>query len=123
VTKLQTLIDHFAEMIDPQYLTCYETGLNEPIYIVELSPAKLPEADALFIVCREFFEFEFVNIKLRQEKITFVFEDKKHTDEVLAEAAKYRLECRNYLMTVDPSELTPEDTLEHLGYGRNGLGS
>ena len=45
--------------------------------------------------------------------------DKMH----LAELADYRLQCRNYLMGVHPADLTVEDCLEQLGYGRNGLGS
>lgn len=40
-----------------------------------------------------------------------------------SELAKQRDECRHYLMGVQPSELTVEDALESLGYGRNGLGA
>lgn len=34
---------------------------------------------------------------------------------------RHRDNCRDYLMQVKPSDITVEDTLEALGYGRNGL--
>lgn len=43
--------------------------------------------------------------------------------ERLKELAEHRLNCRHYLMGVEPKNLTVEDCLESLGYGRNGLGS
>jgi hypothetical protein len=43
--------------------------------------------------------------------------------ERLEELADLRLACRNYLMGVPADEVTVEDALESLGYGRNGLGS
>lgn len=42
--------------------------------------------------------------------------------EDLKEAADFRLQCRHYLMGVEPERLTVEDALEALGFGRNGLG-
>ena len=46
-------------------------------------------------------------------------------DNLIAEAAKYhqRLQDgRDYLMQVEPDEITVEDSLESFGFGRNGLG-
>lgn len=37
------------------------------------------------------------------------------------DASRWRMECRDYLMQVEPQELTVGDALEALGYGRNGL--
>ncbi|MGI8634448.1 MAG: hypothetical protein ACR2KZ_03495 [Segetibacter sp.] len=42
--------------------------------------------------------------------------------EDLKEAADLRVQCRHYLMGVEPNLLSIEDALEILGYGRNGLG-
>lgn len=33
-----------------------------------------------------------------------------------------REDCWHYLMANDPKDITIEDTLEKLGFGRNGLG-
>lgn len=43
--------------------------------------------------------------------------------ERLEELADFRTQCRHYLMSVPADEITVEDALESLGYGRNGLGS
>lgn len=43
--------------------------------------------------------------------------------ERLEELAMLREQCRKYLMSVPADEITAEDALESLGYGRNGLGS
>jgi hypothetical protein len=46
-------------------------------------------------------------------------------DNLIEEAAKYyqRLQNgRDYLMQVEPDEITVEDSLESFGFGRNGLG-
>lgn len=37
------------------------------------------------------------------------------------ESHSLRHNCRDYLMAVDPNDLTVEDCLEALGFGRNGL--
>jgi hypothetical protein len=42
-------------------------------------------------------------------------------NEQLKSLANLRLQCRNYLMGIKPEDLTIEDCLEQLGYGRNGL--
>jgi len=43
--------------------------------------------------------------------------------ERLEELAYLRTQCRHYLMGVPADEITVEDALESLGYGRDGLGS
>lgn len=43
--------------------------------------------------------------------------------ERLGELADLRTQCRHYLMGVPSDEITVEDALESLGYGRDGLGS
>lgn len=43
--------------------------------------------------------------------------------ERLEELADLRTQCRHYLMGVPADEITVEDALESLGYGRDGLGS
>lgn len=40
---------------------------------------------------------------------------------ISVEDIKLREQCRHYLMSVDPKDLTVEDCLEYLGYGRDGL--
>lgn len=37
------------------------------------------------------------------------------------ESEAKRDECRDYLMGIDPKDLTVEDALEALGYGRDGI--
>jgi hypothetical protein len=41
--------------------------------------------------------------------------------ERLEELADLRTQCRHYLMGVPSDEITVEDALESLGYGRDGL--
>ena len=43
--------------------------------------------------------------------------------ERLEELADFRTQCRHYLMGVPADEITVEDALESLGYGRDGLSS
>ncbi|WP_250632138.1 hypothetical protein [Rhodoflexus caldus] len=47
-----------------------------------------------------------------------VLEAKVERYEILVEL---RDRCRNYLMSVQPEDITVEDCLEELGFGRNGL--
>lgn len=41
--------------------------------------------------------------------------------EALFEISKYREECRHYLMANNPNDITIEETLQKLGYNKNGL--
>lgn len=41
--------------------------------------------------------------------------------ERLEKLADLRAQCHQYLMSVPSDKITVEDTLENLGYGRNGL--
>ena len=50
-----------------------------------------------------------------------ILEEFLKTKEALERESEYRLQCRDYLMGVEPEYLTVEDCLEQLGYGRNGL--
>ena len=61
--------------------------------------------------------------KLPKKVIIEMFSKTGFDKMYLAELADYRIQCRNYLMGVRPEDLTVEDCLEQLGYGRNGLGS
>lgn len=67
--------------------------------------------------------------QLKKEEDDFIESIEEELDKVKAlnflldEAARFRVECRNYLMGVDPEDLNVEDCLEALGYGRNGLGN
>ena len=42
--------------------------------------------------------------------------------ESLKQDSELRLQCRHYLMGVNPKDLTVENALQELGYGRDGLG-
>ena len=56
----------------------------------------------------------------KKELIDLVSKIGKENEE-LERAADHRNNCRDYLMGVYPKDLTVEDCLENLGYGRNGL--
>lgn len=45
----------------------------------------------------------------------------ERSDSFYRESHDHRYDCRDYLMAVDPNDLTVEDCLEALGFGRNGL--
>lgn len=79
MSRLETLIAHFAKMIDPQHLVANEYGFQDGVkfYKVEILTENLPNSDTLFFVCREFWDFKFINVKANPKKITFVFEDGK----------------------------------------------
>jgi hypothetical protein len=61
--------------------------------------------------------------KLSKEALINIAAKIGQDKERLEEAAHLRTQCRNYLMGIPADEITVEDALECLGYGRDGLGS
>lgn len=54
-------------------------------------------------------------------KLSNIKKELKEKTDKINELGDRLSECRDYLMQIEPSNISIEDTLEALGYGRNGL--